>query len=85
MANVVLPLGINFKMWAAQIRQDLPNLSLPIADDLSEWRDWASQVINDNPSLDGIPLPTDLAYPNDEDWRIWASYFVDSVTYLTNT
>ncbi len=83
MSNVVLPLGISFKTWTAQIRQDLPNLSLPIADDESTWRDWAAQVVNDN-ALSDVPVPTKLAYPNEQDWRIWASYFVDSIYNLIN-
>ncbi len=78
MANVLLPLGIDFLTWATQIRQDLPRLSLPIADSVDGWQDWAAQVVNDN-ALSRVPVPTDLAYPNKEDWKIWAAYFVDSV------
>lgn len=81
MSNIILPIGISFKTWSDQLRQDLPNLSLPIADNASEWRYWASQVVNDN-ALSNVPIPTDLAYPNVDDWKIWASYFVDSVTNL---
>jgi len=81
MAHVVLPLGVTFKTWSDQIRQDLPNLIIPIADDESSWRYWASQLVNDN-TLSNVPTPTDLAYPNPEDWRIWASYFVDSINNL---
>jgi len=78
MTNVVLPLKIDFLTWSAQIRQDLPNINIPIADSLEGWREWASQLINDN-QLSNIPVPTKLAYPELEDWQKWACYFVDGV------
>lgn len=79
MPNVVLPIGINFKNWTDQIRLDLPNISMPLAEDVKDWRDWAAQVVNDNLFSD-IPAPTELAFPRDKDWMIWASYFIDTVT-----
>lgn len=82
MSNIVLPLGITFKSWSDQIRQDLINLSFPIAKSEEEWKDWAAQVVENN-KLANVPVPTNLAYPKNEDWRIWASYFVDSVYELT--
>lgn len=78
MSYVVLPLKIDFLTWAAQIKQDLPNISIPIADSIEGWREWASQVVDIN-EFSYIPIPTKLAYPNIDDWRIWASYFVDSI------
>lgn len=84
MANVVLPIGINFKNWSDQLRQDIPNITLPIAGNVRNWREWASQVVNDN-ALSFVPVPTALCYPNEDDWKIWASYFIDSVNNLTNT
>jgi hypothetical protein len=83
MANVIIPLGISFANWSDQIKQDLPNLTIPIEHDVNYWRYWASQVLNDN-ILFGVPVPTALAYPNAEDWKIWAAYFVDNV-YNLNT
>jgi len=81
MATAVLPLGISFKAWSDQIRQDLPNLIIPIAEGVEDWRYWASFVVNDN-ALSDVPVPTILAYPDVEDWKIWASYFVDSINNL---
>jgi len=84
MSNIILPLGISFKTWSDQIRQDLPTISFPIADSVNNWKSWAAQVVNDN-ALSKVPMPTDLAFPRNEDWKIWASYFVDSVDDLINT
>lgn len=78
MANILLPLGVNFKTWSDQVRQDLPDITFPIANHENEWRGWAAQVINQNELYD-VPAPTELAYPNDDNWKNWASYFVDSV------
>jgi hypothetical protein len=83
MANVTIPLGISFANWSDQIKQDLPYLNIPIEHDVNSWRSWASQVLN-NSILYDVPAPTALAYPNAEDWKIWAAYFVDTV-YNLNT
>ena len=47
MANVTSPLMIPFTDWASQINIDLPNLQIPNPPTtISQWRDWASQIIN---------------------------------------
>lgn len=76
--NIVLPKNIEFATWAAQIRVDLPSYNIPLIKEIKGWRDWASQIIANN-ALAAVPVPTTLAYPNDNDWKIWASYFVNSV------
>ncbi len=78
MTNIVLPLNIEFKEWASQIRIDLPNISFPNPFPIEEWRSWASQVVNSN-NLSNVPLPTDIGYPNNEDWNKWAAYFINSI------
>ena len=76
--NITLPINLDFNTWASQIHQDLPNLSIPIPGKVEHWREWAAQLIRDN-TLQNVPLPTTLAYPKTEDWKIWAVYFVDSI------
>ena len=76
--TLVLPLNIEFKEWASQIRIDLPNINFPVAPLINQWRSWASQVVNSN-NLVNVPLPTDIGYPNNEDWRKWAAYFINNV------
>ena len=78
MTIIVIPLNIEFKEWASQIRIDLPNIDFPIPSKVENWRSWASQVVNSN-NLQNIPLPTDIGYPNNEDWRKWGAYFINSV------
>lgn len=83
MAVVTLPLKIDFNTWACQIQQDLPKLNIQTPPDkVSGWQDWAAQVVVDA-RLKNVPMPTKLAYPGDEDWRIWADYFIDSVYNIT--
>jgi hypothetical protein len=78
MANIVIPLNIEFKEWAAQIRIDLPNINFPVVFSVEHWRPWASQVVNAN-NLKNVPLPTDICYPYNEDWKKWGAYFINSV------
>jgi hypothetical protein len=80
MANIVLPLNISFKEWASQIRIDLPQITFPVPDKVEYWRDWASQVVYSN-YLNNVPLPTEISYPNTEDWKKWGAFFVN---YLYN-
>lgn len=76
----VLPLNINFKDWASQIRIDFPNITIPIPpENIKDWKEWASQVVNSN-GLTNVPLPTLTAYPEVEDWREWGAYFINSVS-----
>lgn len=75
---MIVPKNISFKKWASQIRIDYPGIFFPNAVDVKNWRSWASQVINAN-QLQNVPLPTELAYPNTEDWRKWASFFISIV------
>ena len=78
MTNIVLPINIEFNEWASQIRIDLPNIDFPIPFPIEKWRSWASQVVNSN-NLSNVPLPTDIGYPNNDDWRKWAAYFINNV------
>lgn len=77
-SNVVLPLNIEFSEWASQIRVDLTTIDFPLPFPVEHWRNWASQVVNSN-NLSNVPLPTDICYPNNEDWRKWGAYFINNV------
>lgn len=82
MSIPVLPLNIEFKEWASQIRIDFPNITIPVPPALVEdWKGWASQVVNAN-GLTNVPLPTTTAYPEIEDWRQWGAYFINSLISL---
>lgn len=78
MHSLLLPIDITFKDWASQLRIDLPSVTIPTPPDVSNWKNWASQVIQSN-SLQNVPLPTEIAYPLVEDWRKWAVYFINSI------
>jgi len=78
MANIVLPLNIDFMEWAAQIRIDLPDVAIPLPGSIDSWRFWACQVVNDN-HLSFVPAPTGQTFSKNEDWKKWACYFVNSV------
>lgn len=78
MTNVVLPLNIEFKEWSSQIRIDLPDINFPLPPPIEHWRAWASQVVYSN-KLFNVPLPTDIGYPNNDDWNKWAAYFINNI------
>lgn len=78
MTNIILPLNIEFKEWSSQIRVVLSDINFPLPPEIDQWRGWAYQVINSN-NLKNVPLPTDIGYPNNEDWRKWAAYFINNV------
>ena len=78
MAQPIFPISISFKEWASQLRLSYPQLYLPNPFDVSEWRFWASQVILAN-NIPHPVLPTHLTFPEHEDWRKWAVYFLSSL------
>lgn len=78
MSGLVLPIRIDFKLWATQLIIDLPKFDIPYPKEEDEWWDWASQIITRN-KLSNIPIPTKKIYKNKEDWSEWASFFIDSV------
>jgi hypothetical protein len=79
MSNVLIyPINITFKEWASQMRNAFPSLYFPNPLEISEWRFWADQVIIANGLHDRV-LPLRLVFPNHEDWRKWAAYFINSL------
>lgn len=78
MVNIVSPIDISFKEWASQIRIDLPRVTFPIPPEVEKWRDWSSQVVNSN-VLTNVPFPTKITYPDDDDWKKWAAYFINNM------
>jgi hypothetical protein len=76
--SVVLPLHIDFKQWASQMKISFPSVNLPNPPSVESWQEWAAQVIVSN-ALVNVPLPSRICYPNAEDWRTWGAYFINSV------
>lgn len=80
MTTLIYPVGIKFEVWSAQIRTVLPQFNFPIPTPLSDWWGWASQVVSNNVQLQGkVPSPTQQGFPKEEDWKIWAAHFVESI------
>jgi hypothetical protein len=82
MPNLVAPINLPFQEWANHIRHDLTQMNIPIADGNKNWRQWARQILLTNPSIPGLPIPSEINYPNDEDWRQWAKYFYQIIQSL---
>lgn len=75
MPITALPTQLDFMRWASQLRLDLIDYSIPIPRSQDEWRSWATQILQQNPDLINIPLPTINSYPSRDDWRKWAVFF----------
>lgn len=79
MSNIItLPIGIDFLTWSNQIRDDLPDVFIPLASSVDDWWYWANQVISLN-ELANVPYATKLIFRNIEDWRYWAIYFIETL------
>ena len=72
MPIIALPTQLDFMRWTSQLRLDLINYTVPIPQSQNEWRFWAAQFLQQNPTLQNIPTPTINSYPNPDDWRKWA-------------
>lgn len=79
MPNIALPTQLDFLRWASQLRLDLSDFYVPIVNSQEEWRQWASQLILQNPSFKNMPLPTENSYPSSNDWRRWAAAFTQII------
>jgi|NOAtaT_7_FD_contig_21_8719162_length_716_multi_5_in_0_out_0_2 hypothetical protein len=75
MTAITLPVKIDFKTWAQQIIEDLPNIEMPFPGEEEDWEDWVSKIILNNPGID-VPIAKYLTYKTSEHWREWAEHFV---------
>lgn len=71
---IVLPVGIPWGLWAAQLLIDFPTSNVPIPPPEDGWRDWAERLQSVNTSLSDAPRPD--AFP---DWRDWAAALIRAV------
>ena len=78
MSAPLIPVNITFKEWASQLISALPHMNMPIPGEIEAWRDWALSVSLNNADMN-IPRADKLSYPETEDWRRWAAYFIAAV------
>lgn len=80
MTSPSIPGNFTFEQWANDLNNTLANKTVPVpSKDPSKWRDWVYQFISSNSNV-SITLPTKFLFPNDEDWRKWAYFFVTDIT-----
>lgn len=76
---IPIPYRITFNEWAIRVRTALSDESIPIPPESEKnWRPWATSIQRIG-KYSYVPIPLKLAYPNDEDWRIWASEFLNYI------
>ncbi len=69
MTSPILPIGINFKDWANELRNSFPSQNIPIVTDENEWQNF-SNVLKLNRCFEEKYLPDANSFKN---WKDWAS------------
>ena len=84
MNTIVIPYSISFSQWANQQSFLRPDLEWPQPPDTAEgWQDWAQFVyFSSSNQYPNIPYPSQLFYPKNEDWRLWAAQTIFQLVSL---
>jgi len=66
---IVVPIGIDPRDWAAQLRIDWSGDDVPQWTDDMDWKDWGRRLVVQSTALRGAaPLPDQ--FDNFEDWAL---------------
>lgn len=77
--KVLIPIpGDDFVSWANNLANQFTTSFVPVATDVSLWREWAINFLASNPNFVTYPVPTEDLYPNIEDWEKWAAYLCNN-------
>lgn len=73
--TAIIPVGINFKDWANQLRNSYPDQDLPIVSSEKDWKSFPSVLLS-NRCFESKRIPYVGGFDN---WREWASEFLLSI------
>lgn len=73
--TAILPVGIEFPVWANQLRLSFPTQNIPIVNAEIDWRVFPA-MLNSNRCFDNSFIPNVGGFNN---WRDWASQFLLSI------
>lgn len=80
---IMTPTQTTFEKWALDLKRSVPTLIIPIPrDGVSKWWEWANTFIALN-KLYSIPLSNRNAFPKEDDWKKWASFFIQNIQSVT--
>lgn len=71
----IMPIGISFTDWAANLRNEYPALEFPIITDENLWKEWAQSLILE-PSFNNVALPDSRLFGS---WQEWAIRFTEII------
>jgi hypothetical protein len=71
--------GDDFLAWANNLQDSFLNYTVPLAASPENWREWATNFLLNNSSLNNFPIPSDDLYPNIDDWKKWAEFFCNNI------
>ena len=71
--SVILPLPdkMEFTEWAARFSSAFPDQFVSAPQPGESWLIWADRLFLQE-RFASFPIPTLLAYPKPDDWRLWA-------------
>lgn len=72
-----IPYNISFNDWVCFTKMSTKRLNVPLPRPVDQWREWVSDLQQAN-NNNAIPLADKFQYPNEEDWRKWASFFYNN-------
>lgn len=77
--KVLIPIpGDDFVAWANNLANQFAASSVPVAEDVNKWQEWAVHFLASNPGFRTYPIPTEDHYPNIDDWKKWAAYLCNN-------
>lgn len=80
MVSITSPKFLNFHQWTAALVWDLADYNVPIPPPNAKyWQLWATGLLESNPAFSLMPYPTKWDWKKEEDWKLWAEYFVGMV------
>lgn len=78
-STILVPLPVeNFEDWCGYMATAFNNYDVPNPAPVENWREWVMQLYLSNPNLSNFPLPLISIYPNNEDWKKWAEFFINN-------
>lgn len=73
--TAIIPVNMDFKTWANQLRNSYPDQDLPIVSSEKEWKSFYNVLLS-NRCFESKRIPQIGGFAN---WRDWASEFLLSI------
>jgi hypothetical protein len=83
MAIVPVPGTLTFHEWGMSLFRVFPDNFIPTPPkDAKHWQEWSKNLLLCNPDFGAAPYPTKMKFEHEDDWKIWAGYFVGAAAFF---